>query len=151
MNRDFVTKFSLSASPSRVFPLLCPVREHDWIPTWRAQIVHSHSGLAELDCVFTTQSPSDGNRTWICTRYEPSCAIEYIAHSTLGYVMHLTIALEAQGEAGTNVSWSRRFIAVNDEGKAWIDAISAQGMTEATGALANLLDYYLVNGTMLRS
>jgi hypothetical protein len=151
MDRNFITQFSLSASPSQVFPLLCPVREHDWIPTWRAQIVHSHSGLAELDCVFITQSPSDGERTWVCTRFEPSDAIEYTAFSTLGYVMHLTIALEAQGEGGTNVSWSRRFIAVNGEGKAWIDAIPSPRMAEATGALAKLLEYYLVNGSMLRS
>jgi len=151
MDRNFITKFSLSAAPPQVFPLLCPVREHDWIPTWCAQIVHSHSGFAELDCVFITQSPSEGQRTWVCTRFEPSHAIEYTVFSTLGHVMHLSIALEAQGEAGTNVSWSRRFIAVNDEGEAWIEAISPQGMAEATGILAKLLDYYLVNGSMLRS
>lgn len=34
-------------------------------------------GFAELDCVFTTQSQTDGNRTWICTRYQPSSVIEY--------------------------------------------------------------------------
>lgn len=151
MDRNFIATFSLSALPSQVFPLLCPVREHDWIPTWRAQVVHSHSGLAELDCVFTTQSPSDGHRTWVCTRFEPSHALEYTVFSTLGYVMHLTIALEAQGEGGTQVSWSRRFIAVNDEGKTWIEAIAAQGMSDATATLAKLLDHYLATGTMLLS
>jgi hypothetical protein len=43
------------AAPERVFPLLCPVREADWIPGWRYKLIYSESGVAELGCVFTTE------------------------------------------------------------------------------------------------
>ena len=40
------------APPAEVFPLLCPVREHDWVEGWQAEVLHSESGVAELGCVF---------------------------------------------------------------------------------------------------
>ena len=45
------------ASPEKVFPLLCPVREADWIPGWRYKLIYSESGVAELGCIFTTEHP----------------------------------------------------------------------------------------------
>ena len=44
-----------AASPERVFPLLCPVREADWIPGWRYKLIYSESGVAELGCIFATE------------------------------------------------------------------------------------------------
>lgn len=45
------------APPDRVFPLLCPVREAEWVPDWKYQLIYSQSGFAEEGCVFTT--PND--------------------------------------------------------------------------------------------
>ncbi len=60
----------LSAPPQVVFPLLCPVREADWIEGWDPLCVISRSGLAETDCVFVTAaSPADA--IWYITRHEP--------------------------------------------------------------------------------
>ena len=44
----------LVAEPSAVFPLLCPVREADWIDGWGSISVIAQSGVAERDCVFVT-------------------------------------------------------------------------------------------------
>jgi hypothetical protein len=151
MYLNFSTTFELGAPPDRVFPLLCPQREHDWIPTWRAQIVHSHSGFAELDCVFTTDSPHDGHRTWVCTRFEPSRVVEYAAFSSLGYVMHLAIELVPIRDVATNVSWSRRFIASNDQGRKWMEALTPEGLAGATRGLAQLLEHFLRTGSMLKA
>lgn len=59
----------LNASPDRVLPLLCPVREADWIEGWEPTEVWSSSGVAEPDCVFTTAS-DDGIAIWYITRLE---------------------------------------------------------------------------------
>lgn len=37
----------LEAAPEGVFPLLCPVREYDWIEPWRCRMIYSQSGFAE--------------------------------------------------------------------------------------------------------
>jgi hypothetical protein len=60
----------LVAAPEKVFPLLCPVRETDWIQGWDPVLVVSESGVAEADCVFTTAAePTDA--VWYITRHEP--------------------------------------------------------------------------------
>lgn len=60
----------LVGTPEAVFPLLCPVREADWIHGWDPILVVSEAGRAEVDCVFTTPaSPTDA--VWYITRHEP--------------------------------------------------------------------------------
>jgi hypothetical protein len=60
----------LAAAPDAVFPLLCPVREAEWIPGGDPLLVVSASGVAEPDCVFVTPSqPGDAIR--YVTRHEP--------------------------------------------------------------------------------
>ena len=31
----------IDAEPDKVFPLLCPVREYDWIKGWECRMIHS--------------------------------------------------------------------------------------------------------------
>jgi hypothetical protein len=61
----------LIADPTVVFPLLCPVRECDWIDVWNPPLVISSSGFAEADCVFATASEPT-NAIWYITRHEPA-------------------------------------------------------------------------------
>ena len=60
----------LSAEPAKVFPLLCPVREAEWLEGWAPIWVLTRSGAAEEDCVFATPA-SPGNAVWYITRHEP--------------------------------------------------------------------------------
>jgi hypothetical protein len=61
----------LHASPAKVFPLLCPVREAEWADGWLPDLVVSASGVAERDCVFITPDEL-GKAIWYVTRYEPA-------------------------------------------------------------------------------
>ena len=51
-------EFTVPATPERVFPLLCPVLEYRWIPTWQCELLHSDSGVAEEDTWLAGQSTS---------------------------------------------------------------------------------------------
>ena len=83
----------LVAPPERVFPLLCPVREADWIAGWDPPLVISGSGVAERDCVFTTRSePHDA--IWYVTRHEPGNGFVEMVKITPGLTAcRLTIQL----------------------------------------------------------
>lgn len=61
---------SLNAAPEKVFPLLCPVREKDWVKGWDPLMVLSNSGAAEIDCVFVTPGTSE-DTIWVITHHEP--------------------------------------------------------------------------------
>ena len=65
---------SINGTPGQVFPLLCPVRETDWIPGWTTDWVVSDSGLAEQDCIFQTPPrPGAGGAAsiWVITHHDP--------------------------------------------------------------------------------
>jgi hypothetical protein len=60
------------APPDAVFPLLCPVREADWVPGWQYKMIYSKSGVAEAGCVFTTPNEDGTETTWLVTEYDPA-------------------------------------------------------------------------------
>jgi hypothetical protein len=59
------------APAGTVFPLLCPVREAEWVPGWRYRLIYSKSGFAEAGCVFITEE-NGRETTWIVTEYDPA-------------------------------------------------------------------------------
>ena len=71
-------KQHLLASPDKVFPLLCPTREYDWIEPWKCRMVHSKSGFAELDCIFVTDFPNEGEDVWVVSVYRPNEEIQFV-------------------------------------------------------------------------
>ena len=61
---------SLNAPPDQVFPLLCPVREAEWVNGWHPRLVISSSGFAEVDCAFVTAAgPQEA--IWMVTIHDP--------------------------------------------------------------------------------
>ena len=85
----------LIAEPATVFPLLCPVREADWIEGWDPRVVISRSGVAERDCVFTTPGePADA--IWYITRHEPAAGfVEMVKITPNVTACRLSIRLRA--------------------------------------------------------
>jgi hypothetical protein len=130
----------VAAPPADVFPLLCPVRERDWIPGWDADVLHSRSGLAELGCVFVTR-PGEGRRlAWVVTRYEPPHAIAFaIFHRDV--VETLLVEL-APAENGTGLVWSRAYTALEPSGNDWIEANVPAKVEARLAALEGLLRSY---------
>lgn len=142
------TTFDVSAPPEQVFPLLCPVREYDWIATWECEMVHSESGVAEEDCVFRTRF-RDEPMTWIVSRYEPPTRIEFSCVVPDLYVMRLKIAL-AGDAASTRLEWTRRWLPLGLEGEAWLEERTEAEYEKMMAMLRDSLRHYLATGDMLR-
>ncbi len=74
---------ALKANAKTVFPLLCPVKEADWIAGWEdiCTLFYTDSGVAEEACVFETDTPEEGKSLWICSHYDAkNTEITYIKH-----------------------------------------------------------------------
>jgi hypothetical protein len=96
----------LPAAPERVFPLLCPVREAEWLPGWSAEVLHSVSGVAEPGCVFRTRDHDGRERIWTLTRHDPRAGVVQFAQFIAGLaVLRLDIELEGEGR-GTRARWT---------------------------------------------
>lgn len=130
----------LDAAPEAVFPLLCPVREYEWLEGWRSEMIYSNSGVAEENCIFRTpQGPS----IWNVDRYEPPSRIAFTIVSP-DQVCRLNLTLERTGAGGTRLKWQRIVTGLTDEGNATLPSSSIEGDRARTQAL----NYFLKTGKM---
>ncbi len=58
------------ATPEKVFPLLCPVRETEWFDGWEYEMIYSKSGIVEEGAVFSSPSPGEEDFIWVVTKHD---------------------------------------------------------------------------------
>ena len=147
---------SLSASqlligtPERVFPLLCPTREYDWIEDWNCDLVFSKSGFAEPDCIFTTHFPGDEKDVWVVDRYEPNKLIQFI-RVTENRVIRYRITLIDNANGQTTAVWEQIVTGLTDEGNRYVESLTNLDFGLKIKGLEILINYYLETGEMLRA
>ncbi|MCB2223996.1 MAG: SRPBCC family protein [Actinobacteria bacterium] len=138
----------LAAPPSQVFPLLCPVREYDWIEGWECEMVFTDSGVAEDGCVFT-RTDDTGPAVWTVSRYEPDERIEFVIVTPGSHVQRLDIAVEAE-PGGSRVHWRRTITSLDPAGEAAVAALEDGSWDAAMAMLERMLAHYCATGEMLR-
>jgi uncharacterized protein YndB with AHSA1/START domain len=148
--RNHATEMHLDAPPQRVFPLLCPVREYDWIDRWSCDIVYAETGVAELGGIFTTRSPEAGEEVWTISRYEPPHAIEFVRVAAQVWVATLAFALEPEGTGGTVARTRRTYTALSGVGALEMERITPEVQDSWARDLERMLNHYLTTGEMLR-
>ncbi len=132
--------FEVDAPPSMVFPLLCPVREREWIPGWEADIVFSESGLAENNCIFTTENRQLGPATYVVSRHESAeGVIEFVVFFPGKVVQKLDIALAPTPSGGTRLRWSRTYTGLSAQGNAALEPMTEALFQEQVSELARSL------------
>jgi hypothetical protein len=140
--RRTVTEYigELNAPAEFVFPLLCPVREYEWLDGWKGKMVYSNSGAAEENCIFTT---SPGPCIWNTDCYEPPKRIAFTVISP-EQVSRINLTLDRTASGGTKLKWQRTFTGLNDAGNAKVDSWK----TDTDRLLTQALDYFLMTGKM---
>lgn len=136
LHRTAQRTLHVPAPVSEVFPLLCPVREKEWVDGWDADVLHSTSGFAELGCVFIGRAGTTVG-SYLVTRYEPDKLIEFAVH--YGPVLeHMSIRVEAAKD-GTDLHWTKTFTAISAAGNAWIEARVPKMIEERLADLERML------------
>ena len=145
IRKSFELSYEVSAEPEAVFPLLCPVREYEWLDGWTCEMVYSQSGVAEAGCIFKTRF-GDPPETWQVNIYEPPRRIEYLVESPDTLITRLTIELAPSGEARTQLRWQRLFTSLSPAGQARADSWTIERERE----LGVRLQHFLKTGEMLK-
>ncbi len=139
----------LVAHPSEVFPLLCPVREAEWLEGWDPQFVFSQSGAAEPDCVFVTGA-STSNAIWYITRHEPSNDFVEMIKITPGVTAcKLTIQLRAV-EGGSEATITYAHTSLGPEGDTFVASFTEEHYKQFMRDWQTRINYYLAHGSVLR-
>lgn len=150
VRRRFCHTQELKFSPERVFPLLCPVREYDWIENWKCEMIYSDSGYAEENCIFTTVFPDDGSEdVWVVSNYKPPRDIHFVRTNRLR-VIRYNIALTANDDGTSSAEWEQILTGLNEEGNRFVEEQSEDAFNQMVDSLGFMIDYYLENGRMLK-
>jgi len=114
----------LIAPPAVVFPLLCPVRELEWVDGWDPGIVITKSGIAELGCVFTTGT-AGAEAVWTVTEFEPEAGrIAFLKVTPGQTVADIRVDLEPDGDTGSVAHVTYAHTALGPEGRRVVDEFS---------------------------
>jgi hypothetical protein len=133
------------APPERVFPLLCPVREYDWIPGWQCEIAFPETGLAELDAVFTTEVTDRGQEIWQVSRYEPPGLIEFAVAAPQSHTTRLAIEVKPT-EGGSRLTWTRVYTGLTPAGNELLAGFTDEWHDALMSGIAAMMDAYLTAG-----
>jgi hypothetical protein len=141
----------LAAGADQVFPLLCPVREYQWIHDWRCELVHTASGVVEKGCIFVTESPPEGRTTWVTSAHDPAArTVEFVRVAGQRLVTLMSLRVEPAG-AGCRLHVGWALTALDPEGQALVDRARETGLphAEVARSIALRLDHFLATGRML--
>ncbi len=136
----------LVGPPAKVFPLLCPVREADWIEGWDPPVVITQSGFAEPDCVFLTDA-DPGHAIWYITRHEPGAGIvEMIKITPAVTACKLTIQLRPVA-AGSEATVTYSHTSLGPVGDAFVASFTEEHYRQFMREWEARINHYLVHGT----
>jgi len=106
---------TIVGSKEEIFPLLCPVREKEWLQGWEYTMVYSESGYAEKGCIFETDN-NYGSYRWIITKHDSNnFEIQFVKTMKDDIIVIIDIDLEEKSEKITFCNIQYTFIPLCDE------------------------------------
>ena len=137
-------------APAReIFPLLCPVREAEWVPGWKHRMVYSASGLAEPGCVFATPNDDGTESIWLCTEHDRERQRVCYVWVWPGMIAtRLEFALAAAGE-GCRMTVRYEYTALSDAGDREAQGYDRGWFDQKVRRLEAALKHFLREGTCL--
>jgi hypothetical protein len=134
-----------SAQPETVFPLLCPVREADWVPGWRYRLIYSKSGVAEAGCVFISEE-NNRETTWIITEYAPEAfRIAFVWVDPGMVTAQIRIHLKPSGNV-TSAHIQYTYTALSPEGNREVERFTEDWFRHKMESWQAAINHYLKTG-----
>ncbi|MDX2437050.1 MAG: hypothetical protein QNL88_08380 [Acidobacteriota bacterium] len=139
----------LCAPADEVFPLLCPVREMEWVKDWRPKLVVTESGVAEPGCIFVTPGiPEDA--LWLITVHDPVEHRLEITKIIPGMVVGtITVAFSADGDEACTADINYAYTALSEHGKRAIGEFTDEHFQSFMKTWEAELNHFLRTGERL--
>ncbi len=145
----------IEAPPGAVFPLLCPVREGEWLDGWSdgMELIHSDSGVAEEGCVFRTVVSGRPETVWVISRHDPAAGtVEFVRVTTGLVATRLAIAVAPRGMDGSEVHITYTFTPLGAAGRDFLQATaSEEGFRRDMAWWERSMNHWLRTGEILRA
>jgi hypothetical protein len=141
---------TINAPPERVFPLICPVREAEWLDGWQYAMIYSESGLIEEGAVFSTPHVGEGDTVWLVTKHDPGKReIEFSRFTPDSRICMLRIAVRAHAERRSFVDIAYTYTATTPAGNDFIDHFTEEAFLAAVVFWEKSMNHFLETGEKL--
>lgn len=141
---------TINATPDVVFPLICPVREAEWLDGWNYTMVYSKSGLAERGAVFSTPGENDEDTIWIISKHDSGAhEVEFVrvtAHST---ACVLKVHAVPKDDHHSYVEIEYVYTNLTDKGNAFLESCSEEEFLNRMMWWEKSMNYFLETGKRL--
>ena len=140
-----------AAAPEKVFPLLCPVREVDWLPGWKYLMIHSESGVAEAGCVFSTPNDAGPETIWMTTHYDPAAftiAYAWVQPGLIATQLRISLAPAPGGQTRAHIRFV--YTGLSPAGNATLAGYTPELFHEKMQGWETAINHYLRTGTLLQ-
>ncbi|MFQ5833876.1 MAG: hypothetical protein ACE5H4_14305 [Candidatus Thorarchaeota archaeon] len=140
-----------AGQPDEVFPLLCPVRESEWLPHFKAEVIHSSTGISEDGAIFQTTHGDDAKVTWIITKYNPNSLIEmmYIIPDTM--IVRINIQLEKHDSRHTKTTIRYTYTGLTERGNKEVGRFTEERFNHEMEFWEEAINHYLIHGKAISS
>jgi hypothetical protein len=136
--------------PDRVFPLLCPVREADWVPGWQYHLIYSESGVAEDGCVFTTPNQAGPESIWMTTHYDPAAhhiAYAWVQPGMIATQLRISLSPAPGGKTTAHIRYVYTGLSV--PGNAALERFTSEWFHSKMQNWQKAINYYLRTGQLI--
>ncbi len=139
-----------AAPPAQVFPLLCPVREADWVPGWQYRMIYSLSGVAEAGCVFATPNENGSETIWMVTEYDPAAlrvAFVWVNPGLVAARIRISLVGNSQGTTDARICYT--YTGLSDAGNREVERYSQDWFGHKMQSWEKAINHYLRTGKLL--
>lgn len=141
---------TIQAPPGKVFPLLCPVRESDWLDGWRFSMIYSESGLVEEGAVFRTPLEGEEDTVWVVTRHDQETrSVDFVRFTPGSRTCLLKISVKPRDDNSSFVHIRYMYTGITSEGNDFIDGFTEEAFVEAMNFWEKSMNYFLKTGQRL--
>jgi len=143
---------TIHAAADAVFPLLCPVREAEWLDGWRFTMIFSQSGRVEAGAVFSTPGDGEPDTVWIVTRHDATQRLVEFTRITPGSrTCVLRIGVTTRDDMSAFVEIAYTYTAISEAGNAFIDDFTEEKFLRAVTFWERSMNHWLATGRRLPS
>ncbi len=142
---------TIQADPETVFPLLCPVREAEWLDGWRYEMIYSVSGLAEEGAVFSTSQHGEADTIWIITRHDvekKEIQFARFTHASRTCVLDISVHPEGPGVSFVDITYT--YTGLSPGGNDFVGSFTQEAFLEAVTFWEKSMNHFLRTGKRLQ-
>ncbi|MEW6673984.1 MAG: hypothetical protein AB1427_20010 [Thermodesulfobacteriota bacterium] len=142
---------TIYSSPDKVFPLLCPVREAEWLDGWRYTMIYSKSGLVEDGAVFSTPHEGEPDTVWVVTNHDPSnLRVQFARFTHQSRVCVLDIGVRVRDEGSSYVDIAYTYTGISSAGNQFIDDLTDDAFYADVKHWEDSVNHFLRTGEQLK-